>query len=49
MKLGFENIGTEEIQQPEDVEVNWAIYYPAGSAQYRPWSLRIPHLNVGEC
>jgi hypothetical protein len=46
IKLGFKNIGTEEIQETGDVK--WAIFYPVGSIQCRTWSLNIPYLNVGE-
>jgi hypothetical protein len=47
LKLGFKNIGTEEIQGDKDV-VDWIIFYPQGSLQYRHWHLKIPHLNVGD-
>ncbi len=46
LRLGFKNIGDEVIPNIENVE--WRIYYPQGSIQYRHWTLNIPNLEVDQ-
>ena len=45
MVLTFKNIGTVDIEN--NYKVEWHIYYPKGSSQFRRWNMNIPKLKQG--